>query len=724
MKNNIIDINKTTVANNIVNIEISELSGHINHPRISPNLDVISSIENSIKVNGKFNLLHPIKVVNNNGKYDVIDGWQRVIAAKQAGLETVPCIVVTMNDEEILLEMVISNIQSGLNKIEFGISAKRHAKCKGGRGKEGGYSEFARKIGLSKDTVSTYVQIATVYMHVKDKLSERSDSMIKKQSHLSEIHKASEEHWVQLVEATLKKDLTVSDVISLVQKTKKYNFPENLQGVYSVKTAIQRDIDSNNCSPITVNRILGKVNETFEFIAQKSKTPKKDKKEFESFLIANKDGDAWDNRKIEGFKRKLESKYNPLINEFHSEIYNGDWRDSPVAPDKSITLLLLDPPYGMNIQSNKRPKDKRHDKIVNDTPEQAENELRELFTMIEPKLKDNAKLFCFTNVEREEITKRIIADAGWNISSSLCWFKGGLGIGDLSTFGSAHERIIYATKDNSSLYHRISDVLVHNKVVSDLHPCIKPLSLYEELIEATTVEGDIIFDAFAGTGTTAVAAKKLNRKYLCNEIVEKYYSIACSRIDGDFDEFTLVAKSPDKHSKTYEDFDSNWYTPEPIISSAIAVMGVIDIDPSSSLTANDVVNAKVFYSKEDDGLSKTWNGKIWLNPPYDTPSIKKFIEKLVSEYQSNNVTEAIVLVNNCTETNYFQHLGHHCSAICFPKGRINFWSTSKDTVAGPLRGQTLFYLGKNPARFNEIFSEHGFVCEPTSNSALLLKISA
>ena len=68
--------------------------------------------------------------------------------------------------------------------------------------------------------------------------------------------------------------------------------------------------------------------------------------------------------------------------------------------------------------------------------------------------------------------------------------------------------------------HRIK----HNKY-RDEHPCQLPIHLLERIILMSTDEGDIVLDPFVGTGTTAIAAKKLGRKYICFDIDEMYTEI-------------------------------------------------------------------------------------------------------------------------------------------------------------------------------------------------------
>ena len=64
------------------------------------------------------------------------------------------------------------------------------------------------------------------------------------------------------------------------------------------------------------------------------------------------------------------------------------------------------------------------------------------------------------------------------------------------------------------------------------HPTIKPLELVKRHILHSTKENDIVFDAFMGSGTTCLAAKQTNRKYIGFEINDKYFKIAQDRLNG------------------------------------------------------------------------------------------------------------------------------------------------------------------------------------------------
>ncbi|MBU1172998.1 MAG: ParB N-terminal domain-containing protein [Proteobacteria bacterium] len=155
--------------------------------------------------------------------------------------------------------------------------------------------------------------------------------------------------------------------------------------------------------------------------------------------------------------------------------------------------------------------------------------------------------------------------------------------------------------------------------------------------------------------------------------------------------------------------ENEWYTPPDIIEAARKVMGEIDLDPASSSIANKIVKAKKFFTSADDGLSHKWVGRVWLNPPYSQPLITQFAEAVVNEYKSNRITQACILVNNATETNWFQSMNEQASALLLLKSRVKFVNQKGEAIGAPLQGQIILYFGNNVAEFETVFKDKGQV---------------
>ena len=174
----------------------------------------------------------------------------------------------------------------------------------------------------------------------------------------------------------------------------------------------------------------------------------------------------------------------------------------------------------------------------------------------------------------------------------------------------------------------------------------------------------------------------------------------------------LVHEEPEEVRKPHVSFNSGnneWYTPLEYIELARVVMGSIDLDPASSDKANEVVQAMKHYTAQENGLEQDWYGNVWLNPPYASELIVKFTEKLISELP--RISQALVLVNNATETEWFSKLVSQAGAVCFPRSRVKFY-TPEGMIGAPLQGQAILYFGAEVEKFVEVFKAKGWCALP------------
>lgn len=111
---------------------------------------------------------------------------------------------------------------------------------------------------------------------------------------------------------------------------------------------------------------------------------------------------------------------------------------------------------------------------------------------------------------------------------------------------------------------------------------------------------------------------------------------------------------------------NEWETPEKLFDQLNKLYGPFDLDPCAT---NKNFKCDKYYTKEDDGLTKTWFGKVFMNPPYGN-QISKWIEKAYNE--SLRGIEIVCLIPARTDTSYFHKFCLRYGTIIFLKGRIKF----------------------------------------------------
>lgn len=92
------------------------------------------------------------------------------------------------------------------------------------------------------------------------------------------------------------------------------------------------------------------------------------------------------------------------------------------------------------------------------------------------------------------------------------------------------------SRRNNSIYNQEytnypNNLLEFNNELKPHHPTQKPVALIEYLIKTYTNEGDLVLDFTMGSGTTGVACRNLNRKFIGIELDKGYFDIACKRIE-------------------------------------------------------------------------------------------------------------------------------------------------------------------------------------------------
>jgi len=234
-------------------------------------------------------------------------------------------------------------------------------------------------------------------------------------------------------------------------------------------------------------------------------------------------------------KKKIIKERKKEIIKSDSNIILGDClKEIDKLKDKSISMILTDPPYGIDFVSNYRiVKDNITRPIKNDN-ERAFVLLEKMLEKSSKKLADNGSLYLFTTWKVIEKVKPIVSKY-YNIKNILIWNKNNWGMGDLNNWADKYEMIIYADKGKHKLLgDRPVNVLDFDRTSYKYHSCEKPIDLLSYLIEKSTVEDELVFDPFLGSGSTAIACKKTKRKYLGIEVDKLNYNTALKRLNGNY----------------------------------------------------------------------------------------------------------------------------------------------------------------------------------------------
>ena len=211
-------------------------------------------------------------------------------------------------------------------------------------------------------------------------------------------------------------------------------------------------------------------------------------------------------------------------------IYCGDCLEIlPKISDKSVDLVLTDPPYGTggrdgsthlvdeNISGNRMSVDSYVWMV-----KQYSSGLHRLSM-------NDSHCYIFSDWRRYKDIQIGCENSHWELRSLIVWDKGN-GMGEY--WRSSHEFILFLTKTKPRKLNQggCYNVLRYPSVKTKQHPAQKPIDLIIFMTETSSRSDGLVLDPFLGSGTTAVAAKRLGRRYIGIEINPDYCKIAAERL--------------------------------------------------------------------------------------------------------------------------------------------------------------------------------------------------
>jgi DNA modification methylase len=240
-----------------------------------------------------------------------------------------------------------------------------------------------------------------------------------------------------------------------------------------------------------------------------------------------------------------------------------------------VDLIITDPPYNVDYGEKNRALNKNLDGGRFSNPYDIKNDcmksnefydfLNKVFTNLHCFISDKCPLYVFYGHVETLNFYHSIEDAGFCIKQMLVWVKEHFVIGR-QDYQWKHEPIIYGWSKNGKPHYFCgernhttvidnsedlrkrskpqlialikemmnntkSDVIYCNKPqASSEHPTMKPVKLFGELIQNSSIENDIVIDAFGGSGTTLMACEQLKRKARLIELDPVFCQVIIDRI--------------------------------------------------------------------------------------------------------------------------------------------------------------------------------------------------
>ena len=207
-------------------------------------------------------------------------------------------------------------------------------------------------------------------------------------------------------------------------------------------------------------------------------------------------------------------------------------------PDKSIDLIVIDPPYDLETEGSK-------ENSISKSFANMNNDIKHISKGIDNSiLEELIRIMKKTNIYIWCNKKQILEYMKYFFEKQECvfeimvWLKtnptplcGGNYLIDKEFCLYFRKGIKLNTRFETASTYWITP---KNKEDRDefSHPTIKPLEIIKKIISNSSDENDIVLDCFSGSGTTCVACKEIGRQFIGIEIDEKWHKISVDRLNG------------------------------------------------------------------------------------------------------------------------------------------------------------------------------------------------
>jgi len=202
-----------------------------------------------------------------------------------------------------------------------------------------------------------------------------------------------------------------------------------------------------------------------------------------------------------------------------NKVYNDDcFNIINQMPDKFLDLVIVDPPYGDNIGYGRKGKE-----ILNNQDEQINYDF---LTCILPKMKDDTSLYLFSNHKFYNKIKEYAVAIGFNYRMLCILVKNNIGMG----YGFRNQYEVCIVLEKGKAKYNLNDVsnvwkMRHIQHDDNSHPHQKDYNIIRKIILHSSNAGDLVFDGFMGSFSTAIACHKEKRNFIGAELDVKWHAM-------------------------------------------------------------------------------------------------------------------------------------------------------------------------------------------------------
>jgi len=216
------------------------------------------------------------------------------------------------------------------------------------------------------------------------------------------------------------------------------------------------------------------------------------------------------------------------LEDLENKIINADCMDIlRELPDKCVDLVLTDPPYGINIAKTGKVWGEKLCKVTDYGAKKWDKSI------------PNKQIFD----EIKRVSKNQIIFGGnyfiEYLTNSPCWI-----VWDKLNTGNFADCELAWTSFSSSVrkYEYLWNGMLQQNMKEKekrIHPTQKPVDLFGQILRDYSKENDLILDCFSGSGTTAIACHRLNRRFICIEKDKEYWEASVKRLEDERKQLSL-----------------------------------------------------------------------------------------------------------------------------------------------------------------------------------------